>query len=44
MLECISKCKSTEIMQEEYGCKPDGRRQGSEKRAYRSEWQPFGTP
>ena len=27
-----------------YGCKPDGRRQGSVNRAYQSEWQPFRTP
>lgn len=25
-LECVSKCISSRIMQEEYGCKPDGRR------------------
>ena len=43
-LECVSKCKSGGIMQEEYGWTPDGRRQGSGKRVYRSEWQLFGTP
>ena len=31
-------------MQEEYGCKPDGRKRGSGKRAYRNGWRPFGTP
>lgn len=35
-LECVSKCKTAGIMQEGYGCKPDGRRQGSGKRAYRN--------
>ena len=43
-LECVSKCITYKIMQEEYGCKPDGRKRGSGKRAYRSEWRPFGTP
>ena len=44
ILECVSKCKSARIMQEGYGYKPDGRRQGSAKQVYQSEWQPFGTP
>ena len=43
-LECVSKCKSAGIMQEEYGCKPDGRKRVSGKRAYRNGWRPFGTP
>ena len=41
-LECVSKYITATIMQEEYGCKPDGRRQGSGKRVCRSEWQLCG--
>ena len=43
-LECVSKCKTEGIMQEEYGCKPDGRKRGSGKRAYRNGWRPYGIP
>ena len=43
-LECVSKCISTRIMQEGYGCRPDKRKQGNGKRAYHSEWRLCGTP
>ena len=42
-LECVSKCITLVIMQEECECKPDGQKSGSGKRAYRSVWRPFGT-
>ena len=44
ILECASKCISTRIMQEGYGCRPDKRKQGNGKRAYHSEWRLCGTP
>ena len=35
-LECVSKCITGQIMQEVYGCRRDGRRRGSARRACHS--------
>ena len=43
-LEHVSKSITTRIMQAGYGCRRNGRKQGSGKRACHSEWRLCGTP